>query len=111
MAGSEPKSKPPVRGTYQHYKGAFYEVLGIAEDPETGHRFVVYQAIGITENLMEGQMKDEGVELESRVLPNGAKGELAVCSIPRFTEVVDGGEYWPGRRVPRFRPVAPAPEG
>ena len=25
----------PARGTYQHFKGAFYEVLGIAEDPET----------------------------------------------------------------------------
>ena len=39
----------PVKGTYQHYKGAFFEVLGVAEAPETGQRLVVYQAIGLTE--------------------------------------------------------------
>src|SRR5262245_60971450 len=34
---AKPK-KDPVKGTYQHFKGAFYEVLGIAEEPETGSR-------------------------------------------------------------------------
>jgi hypothetical protein len=38
--------KVPVKGTYQHYKGAFYEVLGIAEEPDTGSRYVVYQCAG-----------------------------------------------------------------
>jgi hypothetical protein len=99
--------KPPTPGTYQHYKGTFYEVLGTAEDPETGNRYVVYQNLGITENLLEGKGEPEG-ELPARVVKNGAKGELAVCSIERFTEAVDGGPYWDGQKAPRFRLVVPA---
>jgi hypothetical protein len=102
------KSKPPARGTYQHYKGAFHEVLGIAEDPESGNQWVVYKSLGITENLLEGK-SDEEVEYGYRVLKNATKGALAVCTVERFTEEVDGGEYWGGRRVPRFRLVSPSP--
>jgi hypothetical protein len=102
------KSNAPVKGTYQHYKGAFYEVLGIAEDPESGKKWVVYQSLGITENLLEGK-SDEEAEYDYRVLKNATKGALAVCSIERFVEEVDGGEYWGGRRVPRFRLVSRSP--
>jgi hypothetical protein len=100
--------KEPVKGTYQHYKGAFYEVLGIAEEPETGNRFVVYQAIGLIENLLEPDPANH-FSAEPRVTSTPTKGELAVCSIERFTELVDGKEYHQGKRVPRFRLVAPAP--
>lgn len=102
------KSKTPARGTYQHYKGGFYEVLGIAEDPENGKQWVVYQSLGITENLLEGK-SDEEAEYDYRVLKNATKGALAVCTIERFTDEVDGGEYWSGRRVLRFRLVSPSP--
>jgi hypothetical protein len=104
----------PRKGTYQHFKGAFYEVLGIAEDPETGNKWVVYESIGITEDLLAGK---EG-EAESgatvgdyvpRVVKNPSKGALAVCTVERFTQEVDGGDYWNGRRVPRFRLVALMP--
>src|SRR5947209_13013474 len=98
----------PVKGTYQHYKGAFYEVLGIAEAPETMTRQVVYQAIGLAEVLLSPELEDS-FHPDSRVISTPTKGELAVCSIERFTELVDGKEYHPGRRVPRFQLVAPAP--
>jgi hypothetical protein len=101
-------AKAPTKGTYQHFKGAFYEVLGIADDPETGKTWVVYESIGITENLLEGKA-DQEVEYEYRILKNASKGALAVCSIQRFGEEVDGGEYWDGKRVPRFRLVSPVP--
>ena len=37
---------PIVKGIWQHYKGGFYEVLGIASDPTREGDFVVYEAIG-----------------------------------------------------------------
>ena len=65
------RAEDPVPGTYQNYKGAFYEVLGIADDPETGNKYVVYQAIGITENLLDEDKA--GPILGHRVVRNGAK--------------------------------------
>ena len=97
--------KDPVPGTYQHYKGAFYEVLGIADEAATGNKYVVYQAIGITENLLD----EEQPTLGHRVVRNGAKGALAVATVTRFTELVDGGEYWSGEKVPRFKLISTAP--
>jgi hypothetical protein len=102
--------KEPVKGTYQHYKGAFFEVLGIAEAPETLKRMVVYQAIGLAEVLPTADAEDASPP-DSCVISTPTKGELAVCSIERFTELVDGKEYHPGQRVPRFRLVSPAPRG
>jgi hypothetical protein len=100
--------KEPVKGTYQHFKGAFYEVLGIAEAPETGKRLVVYQALGLTEVLLEPDPQKNFCP-EARVISTPTKGELGVCSLDRFGELVDGKEYHPGKRVPRFRLVSPAP--
>jgi hypothetical protein len=103
-------TKEPVKGTYQHYKGTFYEVLGIADDPETGQRWVVYQDLGITENLVDDSA-EPGPHLGHRVVPDAAKSALAVCSVARFTELVDGKEYSGGKRVPRFKLVARMPPG
>ena len=103
MAG-EPQHEP-VAGTYQHYKGALYEVLGVAEDPETGQRWVVYRSLGVTENLVDAP--GEPGRLGRRVVHNNTAGALAVCSVARFTEQVDGGEFAGGKRVPRFRLVSP----
>lgn len=100
-------AKDPVKGTYQHFKGAFYEVLGIAEEPETASRYVVYQAIGLMENLLDSDPKNNFSP--ARVTSTPTKGELAVCSVARFAELVDGKEYHQGKRVPRFRLVAAAP--
>lgn len=100
-------AKTPGPGTYQNYKGAFYEVLGIADEPETGKKFVVYQSLGITENVIDED--PAGPVLGHRVVRNGSKGALAVCSVERFTETVDGGEYNGGKSVPRFRLVSAAP--
>ncbi len=99
----------PVKGTYQHYKGAFYEVLGVAEEPETGNRYVVYESLGISENLIDAP-DEPGPRLGHRVVPNGTKGALAVCSVARFSEQVDGKEYSHGKLVPRFTHVAHAPD-
>lgn len=35
----------PVRGIYQHYKGAYYEVLDVARHSETEEPLVVYRAL------------------------------------------------------------------
>lgn len=35
----------PVRGIYQHYKGAYYEVLDVARHSETEESLVVYRAL------------------------------------------------------------------
>src|SRR4051794_8666715 len=67
------RMKAPVKGTYQHYKGAFYEVLGIAEDPETGKRWVVYESIGITENLLEGKVKRSEERREGKERRSGRR--------------------------------------
>jgi hypothetical protein len=100
----------PVKGTYQHFKGAFYEMLGIAEDPDTGKRYVVYQALGLMENLL-GLDPEENPGAGPSVVSTSNKGVLSVCAIERFNELVDGKEYHPGERVPRFRLVTPAPRG
>lgn len=101
-------TREPARGIYQHYKGAFYEVLGIADEPETGQRYVVYRSLGISENLL-GDPDPAGPHLGHRVVANGTEGALAVCSIPRFSELVDGKDYSGGKQVPRFRPVSDRP--
>ncbi|WP_280563865.1 MULTISPECIES: DUF1653 domain-containing protein [unclassified Chromohalobacter] len=35
----------PVPGIYRHYKGASYEVLGVAQHSETEESLVVYRAL------------------------------------------------------------------
>src|SRR5690349_13857995 len=89
---AHPQQKPakePAKGLYQHYKGAFHQVLGIAEAPETMKRLVVYQAIGLTEVLLSDDTESDAPP-DLRVISTPTRGELAVCSIERFMEFVDG---------------------
>ena len=90
-----------VKGTYQHYKGGFYEVLGIAEDPTREGRFVVYESLGISEDLTGEQ--------ERRVVRTGNKGALSICTVERFTELVADQEHTGGKKVPRFQLVSAMP--
>ena len=90
-----------VKGTWQHYKGDFYEVLGIAQDPTREGDFVVYLGLGISEDLTGEQ--------DQRVVRTGNKGALSICSVDRFTELVDGKEFSGGRKVPRFRLISRLP--
>lgn len=63
-------------GTYRHFKGAEYEVLGVARHSETEEEHVVYRAL------------------------YGARG-LWVRPLSMWTELVDRDGY----RGPRFTPV------
>ncbi|MCA0975629.1 DUF1653 domain-containing protein [Halomonas denitrificans] len=38
-------SHPPVPGIYRHYKGALYEVCGVAQHSENEEALVVYRAL------------------------------------------------------------------
>ena len=95
-------SQELVKGTYQHYKGGFYEVLGMANDPTREGQFVVYQSLGITEDLTGEQ--------EQRILRTGNKGALSVCPVERFTDMVKDDEHTGGTAVPRFRLIARMPK-
>jgi len=98
----------PVAGTYQHYKGGLYEVLGVADEPESGRRFVVYRSLGVLQDLAPPDpARPPGPP--PPLLGTPTRGELTVCSVARFTEDVDGREFAGGRRVPRFRLLAPPP--
>src|SRR5262245_50089984 len=41
VEGRKMNEQEPVKGIYQHYKGGFYEVLGVADDPTREGRWVV----------------------------------------------------------------------
>jgi hypothetical protein len=69
----------PPPGRYQHYKGNFYEVLGVARHSETGEELVVYR-------------------------PLYGAGGLWVRPKAMFCETVTVA----GQPVPRFRFVGPA---
>jgi hypothetical protein len=71
----------PRSGRYQHYKGNFYEVVGIARHSETMAELVVYRAL-----------YDH---------PELGHGSLWVRPRAMFVEDVTVD----GRRVPRFRYV------
>src|SRR5262249_50222121 len=66
-------------GRYRHYKGGFYEVLGVARHSETEEEFVVYR-------------------------PLYGEGGLWVRPRAMFLDVVTVG----GATVPRFQYVGPA---
>ena len=108
LAMTDKPETGPIPGIYQHFKGGFYEVLGIADEPETGRRYVVYQALGLMENRLAPDPENH-FDPQVRVTGTANKGALSVCSIERFSDIVDGKEYQGGAQVPRFRLVSPAP--
>lgn len=71
----------PQPGRYQHFKGNFYEVIGVATHTETEERFVVYRALY-------------------------GDGGLFVRPLAMFTETVERD----GRTMPRFRYVGDSTE-
>lgn len=65
-------------GTYRHFKGGKYEVLGVAHHSETLEEMVVYKSLYET--------------------PDFPKGTLWVRPLGMFT----GTALYEGRKVPRF---------
>lgn len=55
-------------GRYRHYKGKFYEVIGIAEHSETGEKLVVYRP-----EYGERGLWVRPLEMFTEILPSGEK--------------------------------------
>lgn len=66
---------PIVPGKYQHYKGQYYQVFGVAQHSETQEPLVVYQTLY-------------------------GEGSLWVRPLSMFVEEVQGQD---GENMPRFR--------
>jgi len=66
-------------GKYQHYKGKFYEVIGIARHSETLEEFVVYKALYNSEEFGENA--------------------LWIRPLSMFLEIIEID----GKKIPRFR--------
>lgn len=66
-------------GKYQHFKGRFYHVLGIAKHSETHEEFVVYRALYSSDEF--------------------GKNALWICPAKMFLEFVEHE----GKKVPRFK--------
>lgn len=58
-------------GKYQHYKGKYYQVLGMAKHSETLEELVVYQALYDEQALWVRPLKMflENIELEGKIMP------------------------------------------
>lgn len=58
-------------GKYQHYKGKYYQVLGVARHSETLEELVVYQALYDKKSLWVRPLKMflENVEIEGKIMP------------------------------------------
>jgi len=71
---------PILPGKYQHYKGNYYEVTGVAKHSETTEEFVVYKALYQPEgeNLWIRPLK----MFEETIIVNGKE-------TPRFKRVED----------------------
>jgi hypothetical protein len=65
-------------GKYQHYKGNYYNVLGVAKNSETEEEYVVYQALYGNQGLW---IRPKAMFLEN-VVVNGEE-------VPRFKFVGD----------------------
>ena len=68
----EKREKPLIRaGTYRHFKGNLYKVIGIAKHSETLDLMVVYRAQGDGHNLWVRPYKmfKETVEVDGKKIP------------------------------------------
>lgn len=55
-------------GLYRHYKGKYYEVIGVAKHSETGELLVVYRPLYGEQGLWVRPL-----EMFDETLPNGTK--------------------------------------
>lgn len=72
MESSEKRKNNMMKcGTYQHYKGKKYEVLGVAEHSETMEELVVYRALYDNHDLWVRPLKMfiEKVEVNGKKVP------------------------------------------
>jgi len=67
--------KENITGTYRHFKGKKYKVIGLAKHSETGEEFVVYQALyGDREFwIRPKKMFFESVEKDGKRIPRFKK--------------------------------------
>ena len=76
-------------GMYQHYKGGYYRVFGLAQHEATGARGVIYSSYNIHHDKARFE---DGVDFVFRPL-NPEDGEdcwnsFAANDVPRFVKVV-----------------------
>jgi hypothetical protein len=73
----EQKNREVGPGRYRHYKGSFYEVLGVARHSETEEELVVYRCLYGDDSLWVRPlaMFTEKVHVEGRPVPRFARCE------------------------------------
>lgn len=83
----EDESMTMKLGIYQHYKGHYYQVIGLARHAETLEELVVYQALYGNFGLWVRplSMFNESVEMDNKM-------------VPRFTFVSHGAAQLPSLR-------------
>ena len=80
---------PEIDKIYRHFKGGYYLVLEIAENTESGEKFVIYRKLG-----------DEEATVWARPLSGWMKPvQTPEGEVPRFVEIEPIKEFGvPGRR-------------
>lgn len=80
---------PMIGGKYKHYKGGYYEVIGMANHSETGEAMVVYKSLlfgGVYVRPLKMWFETVKIEKQKFINLKGFEEEFEYKT-PRFSQV------------------------